>query len=296
MTTIAKSGGPRWITRAIRRLVRLAEGWDIEVGFEELEGLSGIFIPEDMTIFIDSRVKGRDRVNYLLHEMGHASIHIDGLTRDRFNVFDEDAKTASERLTLVEEEFEAWHRGRMIARRAGIKLDESYEQAREKSMMSYLRWCVSDGHAKIGGRRNTDSNDAGAGHDTQAEREVVTDNRCELRVCASDPATSVEVDDARTLAGLSAGHAGVHGVAGLGPDSHAKLEGEAAADARPDGSGGVSLLKATVPEGVEEAGQGEAEGPRTTDANGQQPERPVGDAQQGSSTQGRRNALRLRGL
>jgi hypothetical protein len=274
MSPIAKSGGLRWIARAIRRLTRLAENWEIDVAFEELDGISGMFVPSEMTIYMDARLKGRDRVNYLLHELGHASIHIDGLTRDRFNVFDTDATTPRERLTLVEEEFEAWHRGRAIARHAGIKLDDSYELARERSMMSYLRWCVSDGQINIGKLPDRDG----------------------LRVGSVRPTTSVEVADARHVDGLSAGHVGVHGLVGLGSDPDAQPEGEARRDDVAAGPGGGPLLEATVPEGMEEAGQGEAKGSCTSDADGQQPERPLGDEGQGASPAQRRNALRLRGL
>jgi hypothetical protein len=152
-----RSGGPRWISRALKRLDLIAGRMGVSIVYDELDDQSGIFVPDDMIVYIDHRIEGKDRINYLLHELGHVSIYIDALTRDRFNVFDDDALTPRQRLTLVEEEFEAWHRGKGIARVAGIMLDESFEIIREQSLMSYMKWCASDGYAK---HEHSDSSDS----------------------------------------------------------------------------------------------------------------------------------------
>lgn len=176
MRLLAKSSEPLWIKKALKRLVRLAETWGIEVVFAELDRVAGEFVPDDMEISIEQDQSSRSKLNYLLHELGHAQIHLEGLTRDRYIGWD-DSTTPRERLSLIEEEFEAWHRGRLIARRMGIVLDESYEEAREVALMSYVRWCARDPLAQSG-ERPTDATPSAPEVPSEQDPPLVEHGQC----------------------------------------------------------------------------------------------------------------------
>jgi hypothetical protein len=135
----------RWPSRALAKVVKHAEALNVDVVFTELNHGGGAFsvLRDDwFVVQINSRLTSRARLNYLLHELGHASIYADGLTATRYTGWD-DAVDLKERLALVDEEFEAWARGRKIAKTLGIVLDDSYEEAMTYAMMTYVRWCAS---------------------------------------------------------------------------------------------------------------------------------------------------------
>ena len=50
-------------------------------------------------------------------------------------------KTDKYRISLIEEEFEAWKRGKRLAKRLGIQLDEArFEKHKAQCLMSYIHW------------------------------------------------------------------------------------------------------------------------------------------------------------
>jgi hypothetical protein len=102
------------------------------------------------------RVNGRTRPEHqlyiLVHECGH---HLIG-TRERDERYgwgynaDEphEKRTLLHRVDVVDEEFEAWDRGRKLAARLGVKLDkEAFQRARASYLKTYMQWALKvDGY------------------------------------------------------------------------------------------------------------------------------------------------------
>tara|TARA_R110002110_G_scaffold297366_1_gene511475 strand:+ start:85 stop:531 length:447 start_codon:yes stop_codon:yes gene_type:complete len=129
--------------------------WEYAVnrlGYEVYEGpeLLDVCMSDVKEINICSR-KGIEKKLYgLLHECGHA------LIRENWTKFQKEFpahaacgydrrknRTDGYRVSLVEEEYEAWKRGKRLAKRLGIELDEErFEKHKTKCLMSYMHWAV----------------------------------------------------------------------------------------------------------------------------------------------------------
>mgnify|MGYP003135978700 FL=1 len=122
------------------------------LGYEVYEGpdMQDVCMSDVKEINICSR-KGIEKKLYgLLHECGHA------LIRENWTKFQKEFpahaacgydrrknRTDGYRVSLVEEEYEAWKRGKRLAKRLGIELDEErYEKHKTKCIMSYMHWAV----------------------------------------------------------------------------------------------------------------------------------------------------------
>jgi len=117
----------------------------------ELSQLSGGIAHYDVgenEIVIDSRLKLENMLYALLHECGHVLI---GRKKphERFGMgYSADTesagrKSATHKLDIIDEEFEAWHRGRKLAKRLGVKINKvDYDRLKAKCMKNYLRWAL----------------------------------------------------------------------------------------------------------------------------------------------------------
>ena len=122
------------------------------LGYEIYEGpdLQDVCMSDIKEINICSR-KGIEKKLYgLLHECGHA------LIRENWTKFQKEFpahaacgydrrknRTDGYRVSLVEEEYEAWKRGKRLAKRLGIQIDEErFEKHKTKCIMSYMHWAV----------------------------------------------------------------------------------------------------------------------------------------------------------
>jgi len=99
-------------------------------------------------ITICSRMGIEKRLYALLHECGHA------LIRENWTKFAKEyaahaecgfdgrkARTNQYKISTIEEEVEAWKRGRRIAGRLGIELDEErFNEHKAECLMSYVAW------------------------------------------------------------------------------------------------------------------------------------------------------------
>ena len=104
-------------------------------------------------IHICSRNGIENKLYALLHECGHA------LVRENWTKFEKEFPahaacgydgrkngTAKYRVSLIEEEYEAWKRGKRLAKRLGIELDEArFEKHKTECLMSYIKWAVEAG-------------------------------------------------------------------------------------------------------------------------------------------------------
>jgi len=124
---------------AIERL-----GYDVYEGPNYLDtSCSG-----EKVITICSRTGIENRLYGLLHECGHALIreNVAKFAKEyRSNYeggFDgRKARTDRFKVSTIEEEIEAWKRGKRLAKRLGIELDEErFESHKAECLMTYIRW------------------------------------------------------------------------------------------------------------------------------------------------------------
>tara|TARA_R100000008_G_scaffold85144_1_gene74308 strand:+ start:793 stop:1236 length:444 start_codon:yes stop_codon:yes gene_type:complete len=129
-----------------------AINWAENAGYEVIEG------PEEqdacwsdvkhITVYSSQGVE--NRLYSLLHECGHA------LIRRNWSKFESEypahataeldrrkMKSEKYKASLIEEEVEAWKRGRRLAKRLGIYVDdEKFNKLKAKCLMSYFTWAV----------------------------------------------------------------------------------------------------------------------------------------------------------
>ncbi len=78
----------------------------------------------------------------LLHELGHAILCKEPDYEERFGSANKSIRTKIGLTALVEEEYEAWDRGRALAKKMGWPLDKYYEVVRSVMLTSYLEYVV----------------------------------------------------------------------------------------------------------------------------------------------------------
>jgi hypothetical protein len=101
-------------------------------------------------ITICSRMGIEKKLYALLHECGHA------LIRENWSKFAKEYAAHAEvpqdgrrqrntkyKVSTIEEEIEAWKRGKRLAKRLDIELDEErYDEHKTECLMSYIRWAA----------------------------------------------------------------------------------------------------------------------------------------------------------
>lgn len=133
--------------QAIHVVVEWCAARSLSVDFVKKSG--GFYHPVDKKITLSGRAAPRRQLYLLLHECGHCLIGDDKLKHERYGMgypmIDEPGVNRSlhHRLDILEEEFEAWHRGWRLALRLKI-LDESdkpgFDELRTKFLLTYVRW------------------------------------------------------------------------------------------------------------------------------------------------------------
>lgn len=127
-------------------LVEWCRGRGIEVVFTKRFG--GVYDPDTKKININGRLSPDKQLHFMLHECGH---HLIG-AKDRHERFGmgysqgddpETKRTFHHRCDVVDEEFEAWHRGWKLSKRLGINLDkDSYDRTRSEMLRTYMKWAL----------------------------------------------------------------------------------------------------------------------------------------------------------
>lgn len=137
----------------LNTLVDWCRAKGVEVNFCKREG--GIYYPEQKSIKISGRLAPEKQFFFLLHECGHHLIG-DKEKHERFGMgypreHDPNVKrTFHHRCDIVDEEFEAWHRGFKLARRLHLRIDkERFDKTRSEMLKSYFKWALRvDGYGK----------------------------------------------------------------------------------------------------------------------------------------------------
>lgn len=120
---------------------------NIEVDFAKQMG--GIYFPEEKRIRLSGRLSPEKQVFVLLHECGHHLIG-DKEKHERFGMgysrVDSDptiTRTFRHKCDIIDEEYEAWHRGFKLAKRLRLKIDKDrYDKHRAEMIKTYLVWAL----------------------------------------------------------------------------------------------------------------------------------------------------------
>jgi len=125
-------------------LVKWCEKRGLTVLFAKHE--NGTYDECTKTITIAANALPEKQVFYLIHECGHHLINAHPGLPNRFEMGYEQTekkitRTFQHRLACLEEEMEAWQRGRNLARKLKLKLnEENLEKLRLHCLHSYVKW------------------------------------------------------------------------------------------------------------------------------------------------------------
>lgn len=112
---------------------------------------AGVFEPDTRTVTVSCRAAPERQLHYILHEVGHFLI---GHVADdpRFGkgypqVYNKELnRKYIHKLTCLEEEFEAWHRGWKLSTRLHLDLDRNeFDLTRLACLKSYIGWTSTSG-------------------------------------------------------------------------------------------------------------------------------------------------------
>lgn len=110
----------------------------------------GIYSTGEKTIYVNSTQTFEHQLFVLLHESGHLLIGFtDPSTPHRFRLGYPSSNDPAlkgkfiHRCAILEEEFEAWHRGRRLAKKLGINIDDnSWSELKSQFIKSYIKWSL----------------------------------------------------------------------------------------------------------------------------------------------------------
>lgn len=129
----------------IRTVVEWCDARSLDVVFTRIHG--GEYDANTKTITVSGRASPESQLFILLHEVGHHLIDTCGTSRARcskgYSLPGTNDNSMHFKVDTIEEEFEAWDRGRRLAKRLGIKLNsEKFNAYKVSSIKSYLQWAV----------------------------------------------------------------------------------------------------------------------------------------------------------
>lgn len=106
---------------------------------------NGVYDPSGKEIVISARASPEKQAHFLLHECGH---HLIGMKEhhERFGMGypqtdPQKKKTIHHRISCLEEELEAWHRGWKLSKRLKIGIDRTeFDRTRIDCIKTYIKW------------------------------------------------------------------------------------------------------------------------------------------------------------
>jgi len=110
----------------------------------------GLLLADEKIIHINSRQLPEHQLFILLHECGHMLIGSESANPShRFRLgypssFDPEVKGKFiHRCAIVEEEFEAWHRGQKLAAKLNIDINrKNYDSLKTTMLKTYMKWAL----------------------------------------------------------------------------------------------------------------------------------------------------------
>lgn len=130
----------------LRRIVEWCAGHKIDVVFTT-ECL-GMYVSEDRTVYMSGRLSPQKQVAVLLHECGHHLCEVSD-SHERFAAgYPEKRpgmkKTWKHKISCLEEEMEAWHRGWKLSRKLDLSITRRvFDDVRVDCIKSYVTWSTS---------------------------------------------------------------------------------------------------------------------------------------------------------
>lgn len=131
---------------SLNTLIQWCESKGLSVVFSKKSG--GIYYTDQKEIMINARASARQQLYLLLHECGHHLIgSVERHERYGMGYSSSDDKTSRRtyhhRIDILEEEFEAWHRGWKLALRLGVLSTHDkiqFDKVRIRYLRGYLLW------------------------------------------------------------------------------------------------------------------------------------------------------------
>lgn len=106
----------------------------------DLQADGSYYYPDRKHIEVNGRLGSHTRLYHLLHECGH---HLIAKSGARLSSENGDTRSMGARLAVVDEEIEAWHRGRRLAARLGIRIDRKrWAKVRNAALATYIKWAA----------------------------------------------------------------------------------------------------------------------------------------------------------
>lgn len=108
-------------------------------------------VVEGDRITVNGRQRPELQLFVLLHECGHHLVSASPPSDGRFSKgYAEQGhhalRSSVHRIDVFDEELEAWHRGKRLASRLGIQLDERrWDRVRARFLRTYARWASGSG-------------------------------------------------------------------------------------------------------------------------------------------------------
>lgn len=134
----------------LKAVVEWCDSRRIKVEFTNLHP-AGVYHNDDKIIYINSKQKLEKQLFVLLHECGHLLIDDPSETtvfRFRHGYHEKNPKLKRKfihRCAIVEEELEAWHRGRKLANKLGIEINDlNYDTLKADLVKTYMKWALKD--------------------------------------------------------------------------------------------------------------------------------------------------------
>jgi hypothetical protein len=138
---------PRYVT-GLERVIDWVEARGYSVDFSSTSNRA--WLTPDKAITVPSAHSAHLQLMYLLHEAGHVSVECSKPTKRYSRGYNAPQKSRQLNyvIDVIDEELEAWERGRQLAHRLGIKLDdERYNRLKVRSVKTYAL-LVSKWHVK----------------------------------------------------------------------------------------------------------------------------------------------------
>lgn len=132
----------------IGTLIEWASSHGLTVEFTGKGG--GAYDQTNKNIVISSRLSPLKQLAFLLHESGHHLINrSDASDRYAMGYMAEGKhvkKTILHRMSVLDEEMEAWHRGWKLAERLNLSIDrEQYDGVKIECLKTYVKWVARKG-------------------------------------------------------------------------------------------------------------------------------------------------------
>lgn len=130
----------------IERLSSWLENKKITLKVKKLD--FAVYYDDKKEVHLSGGLSRERQLIFLIHECGHVLIG-HPKRNERFGmseVLRGERCTFRHRLDVLEEEFEAWHRGKKLARRLKVTYDTvAWDHEKQWALVSYLKWAVGRG-------------------------------------------------------------------------------------------------------------------------------------------------------